>query len=132
MTFSRDSRAGNTSWCKQALDRRASMPNPELVLYRPQPGCRLSVILLDWGVRESFHSLHYLNRQTVGRDQYELIWLEFYGRKPRKLQDMVFRQGRQAPLLDQWIVAGYDTDTIFNKHRLYNLGLLLSQGRHCV
>jgi hypothetical protein len=108
------------------------MPSPELVLYRPQPGCQLSIILLDWGVRESFHSLHYLNRQTVPRDQYELIWLEFYGRKPLKLQEMVFRQGKHTPLVDEWIVAGYDKDTIFNKHRLYNLGLLLSQGRYCV
>jgi hypothetical protein len=88
--------------------------------------------LLDWGVRESFHSLHYLNRQTTPRDQYELIWLEFYGRKPLKLQEMVFRQGKETPLVDQWIVAGYDCDIIFNKHRLYNLGMLLSQGRHCV
>jgi hypothetical protein len=45
---------------------------------------------------------------------------------------MVFRQGKEAPLLDQWVVAGYGDDTIFNKHRLYNLGLLLSQGRYCV
>jgi hypothetical protein len=108
------------------------MPSPELVWYRPRPGCRLSIILLDWGVRESFHSLHYLNRQTVARDHYELIWLEFYGRKPLKLQEMVFRQGKNTPLLDQWIVAGYAGDTIFNKHRLYNLGLLVSQGHYCV
>jgi len=108
------------------------MPRPELVLYKPKPGCRVSIILLDWGVRESFHSLHYLNRQTVARDQYELIWLEFYGRKPIKLQEMVFRQGKEVPLLDQWIVAGYDKETIFNKHRLYNLGLLVAQGHYCI
>jgi glycosyltransferase involved in cell wall biosynthesis len=87
---------------------------------------------LDWSVRESFHSLHYLNQQTVARDQYELIWLEFYNRKPLKLQETVFRQGKESPLLDQWIVAGYGADTIFNKHRLYNLGLLVSQGQYCV
>jgi hypothetical protein len=108
------------------------MPRPELVLYKPRPGCRLSVILLDWGVRESFHSLHYLNRQTVDRDRYELIWLEFYGRKPLKLQEMVFRHGKDVPLLDQWITAGYSGDTTFNKHRLYNLGLLVAQGHYCV
>ena len=110
------------------------MPRPgeTIVAYRPKPGCRLSIILLDWGVRESFHSLHYLNRQSVARDQYELIWLEFYGRKPLKLQEMVFRQGKDTPLIDQWIVAGHGTDTIFNKHRLYNVGLLVSQGHYCV
>ena len=45
--------------------------------------------LIDWGVRESFHSLHYLNRQTVDRADYELIWLEFYNRKPLALTDLV-------------------------------------------
>lgn len=108
------------------------MPRPEVVMHRPNPNCKVSIILLDWSVRESFHSLHYLNQQTVSRDQYELIWLEFYGRKPLKLQEMVFRQGTEAPLLDQWILAGYDPDTIFNKHRLYNLGLLTSQGKYCI
>ncbi len=108
------------------------MPTPELIAYHPKPGCKLSIILLDWSVRESFHSLAYLNQQTVGRDQYELIWLEFYQRKPAKLQEMVFRHGNASPLLDQWIVAGYDRQTIFNKHRLYNLGLLLARGENCV
>lgn len=108
------------------------MPLPELVLHRPRPGCRLSIILLDWGVRESFHSLHYLNQQTAPRDQYEIIWLEFYQRKPAKLREMVFRNGSDSPLVDQWIVAGYDDATIFNKHRLYNLGILMSGGEYCV
>ncbi len=108
------------------------MPTPELVLHRPKPHCRISIILLDWGVRESFHSLQYLNQQTVPRDEYELIWLEFYGKKPIKLQEMVWRQGKEQPLLDQWVVAGYPSDMIFNKHRLYNLGLLVAQGEYCV
>lgn len=108
------------------------MPQPELVCRRAQPGCRLSIILLDWGVRESFHTLHYLNQQTAPRDQYEIIWLEFYRRKPLKLQDMVFRHGTERPLIDQWLVAGYGDDIIFNKHRLYNLGLLMAQGHYCV
>ncbi|MFO0964557.1 MAG: glycosyltransferase [Gemmataceae bacterium] len=108
------------------------MPTPELVLRRSTPECRLSVILIDWGVRESFHSLRYLNEQTAPRDQYELLWLEFYDRKPARLCDMVFRDGPDKPLVDQWLVAGYPDDVIFNKHRLYNLGLLLAQGRYCV
>src|SRR5438105_3549769 len=115
-----------------AVWKGLSVPRPELVLHRPRLGCKLSIILLDWGVRESFHSLHYLNQQTVERGDYELIWLEFYQRQPLKLQEMVFRQGPGAPPIDQWIVAGYDKDIIFNKHRLYNLGLLLARGRHCV
>src|SRR5262245_7295792 len=105
-------------------------PRPEVVLYQRKPRCQLSIILLDWGVRRSIHSLQYLNRQTVPRDHYELIWLEFYRRQPARLREMVFRHGPEFPLLDQWIVAGYPDDHIFSKHRLYNIGLLLAQGRY--
>jgi hypothetical protein len=108
------------------------MPRPEFVFRHSKPHCRLSIILLDWGVRESFHSLQYLNQQTTPRDKYEILWLEFYKHKPLKLQEMIFRQGNETPLIDQWLVAGYDKDTIFNKHRLYNLGILLAQGEICV
>jgi Glycosyl transferase family 2 len=91
------------------------------------------VILLDWGVRESFHSLNYLNRQTVARDSYELIWLEFYDRRPPRLRQM-FASGNPSgqPALDSWIIAGYPDDVIFNKHRLYNLGILAASGDVCI
>src|SRR5262245_50261502 len=122
------------------------MPRPELILRRTKPACKLSIILLDWGVRESFHSLHYLNQQKAPRESYELIWLEFYEHQPAKLREMVFRDGSptlpsplggeglgvRGPLLEQWLVAGYPREYIFNKHRLYNLGFLLAQGEYCV
>ena len=105
---------------------------PEVVCNRARPGCKVSVILLDWGVRESFHSLECLNRQTASRDSYELIWLEFYDRKPDGLRRMVERGCEGGPALDKWIVAGYPDDYIFNKHRLYNLGILAAEGEVCV
>ncbi len=105
---------------------------PEVVLNRARPGCKVSVLLLDWGVRESFHSLEYLNRQTAARDSYELIWLEFYDRKPPGLRRMVERGCEGGPALDKWIVAGYADDYVFNKHRLYNLGILAAEGEVCV
>src|SRR5262249_2065053 len=79
----------------------AASPRPELVCRQSKPGCRMSIILLDWGVRESFHSLKYLNEQTVPRDQYEILWLEFYQHKPLKLQEMMFRHGQEKPLIEQ-------------------------------
>jgi len=39
---------------------------------------KVSLILLDWGVRESFHLLHYLKIQTVTRDSFEVIVVEYY------------------------------------------------------
>jgi len=84
---------------------------------------KVSVILIDWGVRESFHSLHYLNRQTVARSDYELLWVEFYDHRPATLDDS---------LLDQWHVLGYPRECIFHKHRLYNAGILAARGDICV
>lgn len=104
---------------------RHSAPTPELLLRRSKPGCKLSIILLDWGVRESYHALEYLNCQTVDRSQYELIWLEFYQQQPRELSV-------RSSLLDQWLVAGYPREVMFHKHRLYNLGFLMAQGEICV
>jgi glycosyltransferase involved in cell wall biosynthesis len=105
---------------------------PEVVLKRAKPGCKVSVILIDWGVRESFHSVEYLNRQTAVRSDYELIWLEFYDRKPNGLREIVERGVDGLPALDQWIVAGYGDDAIYSKHRLYNIGILAAQGQICV
>ncbi len=105
---------------------------PRLFFDRRRPRCRLSIILLDWGVRESFHSLHYLNRQTVGRDVYEILWLEYYQRRPAALEQMIHRDGPGAPLVDLWLAAGYPDNHIFHKHRLYNIGLLLAQGQYVV
>src|SRR6266496_3403291 len=102
---------------------------PDFVRHRPKPGCKLSVILIDWGARASFHSLHYLNRQTLPRDRYELIWLEFYRHEPAALRDLVTQNDAT---LDQWLIAGYPDDCLYHKHRLYNLGLLLAQGEYVV
>ncbi len=93
---------------------------------------KVSVILIDWGVRESFHSVHYLNRQTVNRDDYELIWVEFYDRKPAGLRQMAATSTGRAPLLDKWVVLGNPDDCLFHKHRLYNVGLLVAAGDICV
>ena len=80
---------------------------PEVLLHRNPAKPKISVILIDWGVRESFHCLHYLNRQTADRKDYELIWLEFYDRKPEALQRLV---AQDVGVLDQWYVLGYPDD----------------------
>jgi hypothetical protein len=102
---------------------------PEVVLHRDTGRPKISVILIDWGVRESFHTLHYLNRQTADRADYELIWLEFYDRKPDALQRLV----SDAPgALDKWYVLGYPDDYLVHKHRVYNAGLVAAAGDVCV
>jgi hypothetical protein len=107
-------------------------PKPQLLLDRPKRRTKVSVILIDWGVRESFHSLHYLNRQTADRADYELIWVEFYDRKPEGLRRMAGGEAGRSRVLDRWLVLGYPDDTLYHKHRLYNVGILAADGDVCV
>src|SRR5579872_870354 len=89
----------------------------EFVVDHAKPHAKVSVILLDWSVRESFHSLDYLNRQTVDREQYELIWIEFYDRKPKALLEAIHSaQGKGRTLVDKFIVMNSPGDFIFHKH----------------
>jgi hypothetical protein len=90
----------------------------------------VSIILLDWGVRESLHSIHYLNAQSVPRTQYELIWVEFYNRKPPELAQQLYDPGSAA--LDKWLVLGYPAQVRYHKHRMYNAGIVLAEGDICV
>ncbi len=91
----------------------------------------VSIVLLDWSCRESFHSIHYLNVQTVPRHQYELIWIEYYQRKSSGIENHL--QQSQAinkpPVIDQWIVMGMPPqDIYYHKHLMYNIGIVRSRG----
>jgi len=109
------------------------MSSLEFLVDHAKPQAKVSVILLDWSVRESFHSLSYLNQQTVDRSQYELIWIEFYDRKPPALLEAVeAAETAGRPLVDKLVVMNYPRDVIFHKHRMYNLGIVLSEGQICV
>ena len=61
---------------------------------------RVSLVLLDWSVRESFHLLHYLSKQTVPRSKFEVIIIEYYSRVSdaiRQFEDQVDVTFRVAP-----------------------------------
>ena len=76
----------------------------------------MSVILLDWECRESFHALKWLARQDVSRDDYELIWVELYERVVPEVLSQV----------DTLITCGQKG--LYHKHKGYNAGLLAAQG----
>jgi len=82
---------------------------------------RLSLILLDWSVRESFHLLHYLRRQSVDRDQFEVIFIEYYARIAEPLKQF-------ADQLDTWVLLEMPESCIYHKHLMYNCGLALAHG----
>ena len=97
--------------------------------YSDQPD--VSLILLDWSVRESFHTLEYLNRQRFDRSKYEIIWIEYYDRKAPEIEAMAKRNHRigiPSPV-DTWIVMNTPRDNYYHKHKMYNVGILNASGR---
>ena len=86
---------------------------------------RVSLILLDWSVRESFHLLHYLARQDVPRDDFEVLVIEYYSRVSdavQKFEDQV----------DTWLLLEMPEDCYYHKHVMYNAGIALARGTICV
>ena len=76
----------------------------------------VSIVLLDWECRERFHTLEWLNRQDVPREQYEIIWVELHNRVlPEAMQqaDVVLTCGQKG---------------LYHKHKGYNVGLLQARG----
>lgn len=83
----------------------------------PKTPPKVSIILLDWSVRERFHTLDWLARQTVPRDQYELIWVELYDRVIPQVLDKC-----------ETVITCRQTG-MYHKHVGYNLGLLQAKGQ---
>src|SRR5262245_57816287 len=91
----------------------------------------LSIVMVDWSVRHSHHALDYLARQTVERERYEIIWIEYYGAVPDGISERQRRalERRGPPAVDQWIVLEMPTTSYYHKHLMYNVGLLAARGR---
>lgn len=81
-----------------------------------------SLIFLDWSVRESFHILHYLARQTLPRDRFEVIVIEYYSRVSPAISTY-------EDQVDTWLLLEMPDDTHYHKHLMYNAGIVLSRGR---
>ena len=78
----------------------------------------LSIILIDWGVRERFHAVEWLSQQSVPRDQYELIWVELRDRVVPQVQAKV-----------DHLLTLNNTEPLYHKHKAINAGLAKASGR---
>ena len=113
------------------LNHRKYMSNKEIFFqseYKRAP--ELSIILLDWSVRESFHTLDYLNLQVCDRDSFEIIWIEFYGRHSEEIEKR-FDRCRELSLpdpVDLWMCLNEPADQCYHKHVMYNEGILRARG----
>lgn len=77
----------------------------------------ISLILLDWNCRESFHIFDYLKKQKF--TDFEVIWIEYYKNYPEELY---------SKNIDTWIVLEIDDNYYYHKHLMYNVGLFYSTG----
>jgi hypothetical protein len=82
---------------------------------------RLSLILLDWSVRESFHFFHYLKTQTIPRDSFEVILVEYHDRVSAAAAEF-------EEVIDTWILLEMPADCYYHKHLMYNVGIVMSRG----
>ncbi len=94
---------------------------PTFVKRSNQEQPKVSLVLLDWSVRESFHLLHYLSKQTRARDEFEVIIIEYYDTISKPL-------GEFADEVDTWVTMNMPRDVYYHKHLMYNLGIALSKG----
>lgn len=92
---------------------------------------KLSIILIDWSCRDSFHILHYLNNQTVPREKYEIIWIEYYSRRHTEIETMLkdCEKSGKSPAVDKWIVMGIPENIYYHKHLMFNIGIIASKGK---
>jgi len=90
----------------------------------------LSIVLLDWSIRESCHILNYLNNQEVGRELYEIIWIEYYNRHQSEIEPAIKKNSIRGltPPLNKWVVMNMSKDIYYHKHLMYNIGIVLSAG----
>jgi len=92
---------------------------------------KMSLILLDWSCRESFHSLDYLARQDVPRSDYEIIWIEYYDRGAdevaRRIAAAEAKMG--PPPVDHWIIMEIPSKVYYHKHLMYNVGIAQARGK---
>lgn len=82
---------------------------------------KVSLILLDWNVRDSFHICHYLTKQTIPRTQFEVITVEYYSKITSAVE--TFQNE-----IDTLVLLEMDDNAYYHKHLMYNIGFLLSRG----
>lgn len=98
--------------------------------HKSQTSPKLSIVLLDWSCRDSFHSLYYLNNQKVPREQYEITWIEYYRKHSSEIEVKLKECERlgKPPIIDKWIVMEMPDNVYYHKHLMYNIGIVASKG----
>ena len=91
----------------------------------------LSIVLLDWSCRESFHIFDYLSSQAVDRSKFEILWVEYYERRAEEIEAAI-RKSQLAgdhPPVAKWLVLDMPRDRYYHKHLMYNVGIIASTAK---
>lgn len=105
---------------------------PEILFeYKSSREIIISIILIDWSVRDSCHILDYLNRQDTDRELYEIVWIEYYDKRQREIEKGLreYTDSKLHPIVDKWIILNMPKGIYYHKHFMYNIGILVSSGR---
>ncbi len=103
----------------------------ELLFDRPpQKPPELTFVLLDWDCRESYHFLDYLAKQTVDRDRYEVMWVEYYTKRAPELRERIDKAlaAGTPPPIDRYVVLDLPKRVCYHKHLMGNVGIALARG----
>lgn len=75
--------------------------------------------------------LQYLNNQTIPRQQYEIIWIEYYSRRASEIAAGLeeCKKLGKPPIIDKWVVMDMPNNVYYHKHLMYNIGIILSSGK---
>jgi hypothetical protein len=82
---------------------------------------KVSFVLVDWSVRESFHLLHYLTWQDIPRDEFEIIVVEYYSARSAAVD-------RFESDVDVWLLLQIPEHCYYHKHLMYNVGIAVARG----
>ena len=92
----------------------------QIVIHKPpQKIVPISVILIDWNCRDRYCALETLSQQTVPRNQYELLWIDYFSKVPE----------RAIALADKVITMNEQPTDQIAKQKAYNTGLLFASGQ---
>ncbi len=80
---------------------------------------KISVIMVDGNFRERFHLIDFLNTQTMPLEDYEIIWVEFYGKAKEEL-----RLKKNVKI----VILGNIQETEYHSSRCFNEGIRRSRG----
>ena len=103
----------------------------DCVVNQPRENADVSIVLLDWSCRESFHILDYLADQTADRNRYEILWVEYYDRPAEELTRRIeaARADAADPPVDVYALLNMPRELCYHKHLMLGAGLLLARGR---